>query len=38
MDGEKRVDFHGNQRWTVTLVDTGLDSMTSGWIRRIAPH
>src|SRR5437764_1272337 len=33
--GENRVDFHGdpNERWTVTLVDTGLNTMTGGWRR-----
>jgi glucose-1-phosphate cytidylyltransferase len=38
--GENRVDFHGdpNERWTVTLVDTGLNTMTGGRIKRIAPY
>jgi glucose-1-phosphate cytidylyltransferase len=37
--GENRVDFHGNpsERWTVTLVNTGLSTMTGGRIKRIAP-
>lgn len=38
--GENRVDFHGDpsERWTVTLVNTGLTTMTGGRIKRIAPH
>ncbi len=38
--GENRVDFHGSpsERWKVTLVDTGLDTMTGGRIKRIAPY
>lgn len=38
--GENRVEFHGNpsERWTVTLVNTGLHTMTGGRIKRIAPH
>jgi len=38
--GENRVEFLGspNERWTVTLVDTGLETMTGGRIKRIAPH
>lgn len=38
--GENRVEFLGspNERWTVTLVDTGLDTMTGGRIKRIASH
>lgn len=38
--GKNRVDFHGdpNERWTVTLVDTGLHTMTGGRIKRIAPY
>jgi len=38
--GENRVDFHGNpgERWTVTLIDTGLNTMTGGRIKRIAPY
>ncbi|MCV3243696.1 glucose-1-phosphate cytidylyltransferase [Mesorhizobium sp. ZC-5] len=37
--GENKIDFHGNasERWSVTLVDTGLHTMTGGRIRRIAP-
>ncbi|OPH82303.1 glucose-1-phosphate cytidylyltransferase [Nitrobacter vulgaris] len=37
--GENRVDFHGDasERWTVTLVNTGLTTMTGGRIKRIAP-
>jgi glucose-1-phosphate cytidylyltransferase len=38
--GENRVEFLGSpsERWTVTLVDTGLDTMTGGRIKRIASH
>lgn len=38
--GENRVEFLGSptERWTVTLVDTGLDTMTGGRIKRIAEH
>jgi glucose-1-phosphate cytidylyltransferase len=38
--GENRVDFHGDasERWTVTLINTGLTTMTGGRIKRIAPH
>jgi glucose-1-phosphate cytidylyltransferase len=38
--GDNRVEFHGNpsERWTVTLVDTGLNTMTGGRIKRIAPY
>lgn len=36
--GENRIDFHGdaNERWKVTLVDTGLHTMTGGRIKRVA--
>lgn len=38
--GENRVDFHGDasERWTVTLVNTGVTTMTGGRIKRIAPY
>jgi glucose-1-phosphate cytidylyltransferase len=38
--GENRVDFHGDpsERWSVTLVNTGLSTMTGGRIKRIAPY
>lgn len=38
--GENRVEFHGSpsERWTVTLVNTGINSMTGGRIKRIAPY
>jgi glucose-1-phosphate cytidylyltransferase len=38
--GENRIDFHGDasERWTVTLVNTGLTTMTGGRIKRIAPY
>jgi glucose-1-phosphate cytidylyltransferase len=34
------VAFHGqpSEKWMVTLVDTGLDTMTGGRVKRIAPH
>lgn len=34
------VAFHGspNERWKVTLVDTGLETLTGGRIKRIAPY
>ena len=36
--GENRIDFHGDasERWTVTLVNTGVNTMTGGRIKRIA--
>lgn len=38
--GDNRVDFHGDasERWTVTLVNTGMHTMTGGRIKRIAPY
>jgi glucose-1-phosphate cytidylyltransferase len=38
--GENKIDFHGDasERWTVTLVNTGLHTMTGGRIKRIAPY
>ncbi len=38
--GANHVDFHGNpsESWKVTLVDTGIDSMTGGRVRRIARY
>lgn len=38
--GENKIDFHGDasERWTVTLVDTGIHTMTGGRIKRIAPY
>ena len=38
--GENKIDFHGDasERWTVTLVNTGLNTMTGGRIKRIAPY
>jgi glucose-1-phosphate cytidylyltransferase len=34
------VEFHGppSEKWTVTLVDTGIETMTGGRVRRIAPY
>ncbi|MGH1418071.1 MAG: glucose-1-phosphate cytidylyltransferase [Hyphomicrobiaceae bacterium] len=36
--GDNRIDFHGdaNERWSVTLVDTGQHTMTGGRVKRIA--
>jgi glucose-1-phosphate cytidylyltransferase len=36
--GENRIDLHGDasERWKVRLVDTGLNTMTGGRIKRIA--
>lgn len=38
--GKNDVEFLGNpsERWRVTLVDTGLHTMTGGRIKRIAPY
>jgi glucose-1-phosphate cytidylyltransferase len=38
--GRNSVAFHGRpaEKWVVTLVDTGIDTMTGGRIKRIAPH
>lgn len=38
--GENKIEFHGDasERWTVTLVDTGIHTMTGGRIKRIAPY
>lgn len=38
--GENKIDFHGDasERWSVTLVNTGLHTMTGGRIKQIAPH
>jgi glucose-1-phosphate cytidylyltransferase len=35
-----RLEFHGprSERWRVTLVETGQDTMTGGRIRRVAPY
>lgn len=35
--GRNEIDFHGNpnEKWRVTLVDTGLDTMTGGRLKRI---
>lgn len=36
--GENKIDFHGDasERWKVTLVDTGMHTMTGGRLKRIA--
>ncbi|MGV8834211.1 MAG: glucose-1-phosphate cytidylyltransferase [Devosia sp.] len=38
--GDNKIDFLGDasEHWTVTLVDTGIDTMTGGRLKRIAPH
>jgi glucose-1-phosphate cytidylyltransferase len=38
--GENRVEYlnKGRERWRVTLIDTGLETMTGGRLKRIAPH
>lgn len=38
--GKNQIDFLGDARedWTVTLVDTGLDTMTGGRLKRVAPY
>lgn len=37
---DNSIEFHGDpgERWTVTIVDTGLQTMTGGRIKRIAPY
>ena len=37
--GENTVDFHGDasEKWKVTLVNTGLHTMTGGRLKRVAP-
>lgn len=38
--GENKVDFHGDpsEAWTVTLVDTGLHTMTGGRLKRVGHY
>lgn len=38
--GENKLEFHGDpsERWKVTLVNTGLETMTGGRIKRIATY
>lgn len=38
--GENRVDFHGepNEKWVVTLVDTGIHTMTGGRLKRVKQY
>jgi glucose-1-phosphate cytidylyltransferase len=38
--GENKIVFHGDpkERWKVTLVDTGLASMTGGRLKRVSNH
>lgn len=37
-DNKLQVHDSTAEPWTITLVDTGLDTMTGGRIKRIAPH
>jgi glucose-1-phosphate cytidylyltransferase len=38
--GENTAEYHSSasERWRVTLVDTGLDTMTGGRIKRVQPY
>ena len=38
--GRQSVEYHrrSEEKWRVTLVDTGIDTMTGGRVRRVAPH
>jgi glucose-1-phosphate cytidylyltransferase len=38
--GENRIEYlnKGRERWRVTLIDTGLETMTGGRLKRVAPH
>jgi glucose-1-phosphate cytidylyltransferase len=38
--GENRIEYlnKGRERWRVTLIDTGLETMTGGWLKRVASH
>ena len=38
--GDNRIDYinKGRERWRVTLIDTGLDTMTGGRLKRIRSH
>ena len=38
--GQQTVEYHrrSDEKWRVTLVDTGLETMTGGRVRRIAPY
>jgi glucose-1-phosphate cytidylyltransferase len=37
-DGQVRLHRHGDDDWTVHLVDTGLDTLTGGRLKRLEPH
>jgi glucose-1-phosphate cytidylyltransferase len=37
-DGQVHIHSSNTERWTVTLVDTGDDTMTGGRIKRVAPY
>jgi glucose-1-phosphate cytidylyltransferase len=38
--GRRHITFHGDpsEKWTVTLVETGLSTLTGGRIKRVAPY
>lgn len=38
--GDKRIDYLGspNEHWTVTLIDTGLNTMTGGRVKRVRDY
>jgi glucose-1-phosphate cytidylyltransferase len=38
LDNDLTVHRNGSENWKVTLVDTGLDTMTGGRIRRVREH
>jgi glucose-1-phosphate cytidylyltransferase len=37
-DGTRRLKTGGLPNWNVSLIDTGLDTMTGGRLRRLKPH
>jgi len=37
-DGSMKVHRDGTENWKITLVDTGVETMTGGRIKRIAPY
>jgi glucose-1-phosphate cytidylyltransferase len=38
--GRQAIEYHrrSEEKWRVTLVDTGIDTMTGGRVKRVAPH
>lgn len=38
--GQQKVEYHrrSDEKWRVTLVDTGIETMTGGRVRRVAEH